>query len=107
LTTPAPETSRTDSGEHRYERRTRAEVDAAAEADALVLIPVGSTEDHGPHLPLDVDQVIPTAICEAVAETTDDVLRFPPIDQGYLPHHMDFPGGVTIGWETFVRYPAL
>jgi len=28
----------------------------------------------------------------------------PPIIHGYTPHHMDFPGPITIGWETFVKY---
>ena len=90
--------------DYRYERLTWSEVDEAAGEGALVLIPVGSTEDHGPHLPLDVDQVIPTAICDAVAAEREDVLLFPTVDQGYLPHHMDFPGGITIGWKTFVDH---
>ncbi len=34
----------------------------------------------------------------------DDVVLLPPIIHGYTPHHMDFPGPITIGWETFVKY---
>lgn len=88
---------------YRYEKLTWPEVNDAAEAEKLVLIPVGSTEDHGPHLPLDVDQVLPTTICKRVAKERSDTLLFPTISQGYLPHHMDYPGGITIEWQTFVK----
>jgi creatinine amidohydrolase len=90
--------------EHRYWKLTWPEVDAAAEAGKTVVIPVGSTEDHGHHLPLDVDQVLPGAICEGAVEDREDALLFQAIRHGYLPHHMDFPGGITIGWETYVNY---
>ena len=36
-------------------------------AGAIVFIPVGATEQHGPHLPLNVDVILPTAVCERVA----------------------------------------
>ncbi|MGM0604708.1 MAG: creatininase family protein [Halobacteriota archaeon] len=89
---------------HRYDELRWPEIDAAAEAGATVLVPVGATEDHGPHLPVDVDRRIVEAICEPTAAGRDDTLLFPTIDHGYLPHHMDFPGGITIGWRTFVDY---
>lgn len=92
-----------DDTNHRYEKLTWPEVNDAVEDEKLVLIPVGSTEDHGPHLPLDVDQVLPTTICKHVAMDRPDTLLFPTVSQGYLPHHMDYPGGITIGWETFVK----
>ncbi|WP_458187954.1 creatininase family protein [Haladaptatus sp. NG-WS-4] len=88
----------------RYDRLTWPEIDEAAEAGKTVLVPVGATEDHGPHLPLDVDRRIVEGICEPTVEDRDDTLLFPTIDHGYLPHHMDFPGGVTIGWKTFVDH---
>ncbi|MFB6136195.1 MAG: creatininase family protein [Halobacteriaceae archaeon] len=90
--------------EYRYEKLTWEEVDERAGEETLVVVPVGSTEDHGPHLPLDVDQRIPTAVCERTARDREDTLLFPTVSQGYLPHHMDYPGGVTIGWETFVNH---
>lgn len=90
--------------DHRYEKLTWEEIDTAAESDTLLLVPVGSTEDHGPHLPLDVDQRLPSSVCEAVAERREDTLVLSTLTQGYLPHHMDMPGGITIRWETFVNY---
>ena len=88
-----------------YERLTWPEVRLAAAEDRVCLIPAGTLEDHGPHLPLDTDTRIASEICRRAAEALpDDVVLLPPIIHGYTPHHMDFPGPITIGWETFVKY---
>ena len=42
-----------------------------AEADPVIMVPVGSVEQHGPHLPLATDSLIPTAICEHCAQRSD------------------------------------
>jgi creatinine amidohydrolase len=39
-----------------------------------------------------------------VARAADRVVLLPAIPHGYDPHHMDFPGAISIGWDTFVRY---
>jgi len=97
--------SRNDgSAPRRYDELTSPEIDEAAEDGATIVVPVGATEDHGPHLPLDVDRRIVEAVCEPAVAARDDALLFPTIDHGYLPHHMDFPGGITIDWRTFVDY---
>ncbi|WP_307801694.1 mycofactocin biosynthesis peptidyl-dipeptidase MftE [Actinomadura violacea] len=73
-------------------------------AAPLVLVPVGSCEQHGPHLPLSTD----TVIAEAVAARAADALRpdargqvlvAPPIAFGASGEHADFPGTVSIGHE--------
>jgi creatinine amidohydrolase len=88
-----------------YERLTWPEVRRAVDEDRVCLIPAGTLEDHGPHLPLDADTRIATEICRRTAEATpDDIVLLPPVIHGYTPHHMDFPGAITIGWETFTRY---
>jgi creatinine amidohydrolase len=88
-----------------YERLTWPEVRRAVEEDRVCLIPAGTLEDHGPHLPLDCDIRIATEICRRAAEALpDDVVLLPPLTHGYTPHHMDFPGPITIGWKTFVDY---
>jgi creatinine amidohydrolase len=56
-----------------------------------VLIPVASTEQHGPHLPLLTDTITATEITERVSEAIG-VLHTPPIWAGYSPQHMYGPG---------------
>jgi creatinine amidohydrolase len=88
-----------------YERLTWPEVRFAAEQDRVCLIPVATLEDHGPHMPIDTDLRITAEISRRAAiEAEDDVVLLPAIPHGYSPHHMDFPGPITIGWDTFTRY---
>ncbi len=90
-----------------YERLTWPEVRRAIAEDRVALIPVATLEDHGPHLPLDTDLRITAEICRRAADAApDQVVLLPPIPHGYDPHHMDFPGPISIGWDTFVRYCA-
>lgn len=97
-------TDTTPEAAYRYDELSWPEINDAIEDEAMVVIPVGATEDHGHHLPVDVDRVIAETVCERTVEMRDDTLLFPTVDHGYLPHHMDFPGGITIGWETYVKY---
>src|SRR2546423_3789908 len=89
-----------------YERLTWPEVRRVAAGESRVcLIPVATLEDHGPHLPIDTDLRITAEIARRTAEAApDEVLLLPPIPHGYSPHHMDFPGTITIAWDTFTRY---
>ena len=94
-----------ETGPLRYERLTWPEVRRAADQGRVALVPVATLEDHGPHLPVDTDLRIVSEICErAAAAAADRVVLLPAIPHGYDPHHMDFPGAISIGWDTFVRY---
>jgi creatinine amidohydrolase len=94
-----------DEGPLRYERLTWPEVRRAAGEDRVALVPVATLEDHGPHLPVDTDLRIVSEICErAAARAADRVVLLPAHPARLRPHHMDFSGAITIGWDTFVRY---
>jgi creatinine amidohydrolase len=89
----------------RYARLTWPEVARLAGEDRVCLIPVATLEDHGHHLPIDADLRIVDEICRRAAEEIpDDVVLLPAVPHGYSPHHMDFPGPITIGWDTFTKY---
>jgi len=65
-----------------------------------IVLPVGSIEQHGPHLPLDTDSVLVEAIAEEVGDMTE-VLVLPALVYSVSEEHMDFPGTLTLKPETF------
>ena len=90
---------------YRYAEMTWPECKVAADQGRVAVVPVGTYEDHGHHLPIDVDVVLSSEICErAVARIPDEAVLAPAVTHGYSPHHMDFPGTITIKWDTFVNY---
>jgi|Deesub1362B_J571_1020462.scaffolds.fasta_scaffold00003_563 creatinine amidohydrolase len=69
----------------------------------LAIIPTGSIEQHGPHLPLINDYALAEAIARAAAEKSKSkVLIVPVVMAGVSEHHMKFPGTITIKSETFM-----
>jgi len=89
----------------RYGELTWPQVKDAAAAGKVAVVPVATIEDHGLHLPIDTDVRLCNAACErAVEAASDRAVLVPPINHGFSPHHMDFPGAITIGAETFIRY---
>ena len=68
-------------------------------AGRVLLVPCGSTEQHGPHLPLDTDTRIATAVCEAVADVRADVVVAPALAYGSAGEHAGFAGTLSIGLE--------
>jgi creatinine amidohydrolase len=62
-----------------------------------VLVPLGSLEQHGPHLPLDTDTRIAVAVATAAAAGRDDVAVSPPVTLGASGEHDAFPGTLSIG----------
>jgi len=69
----------------------------AADKNLPVVVPLGSIEQHGQHLPLSVDTTQVTAIAErAEAELRDAALFLPTLWLGCSEHHRDFPGTVSV-----------
>ncbi len=63
----------------------------------VLLVPVGSCEQHGPHLPLDTDTRIAVAVAEGVASFREDLVVAPPVAYGASGEHQSFAGTVSIG----------
>jgi mycofactocin precursor peptide peptidase len=70
--------------------------DESGEASLLV-VPVGSTEQHGPHLPLSTDTEIAVALADRCAELRPGGVIAPPIPYGSSGEHDGFPGTLSIG----------
>jgi creatinine amidohydrolase len=71
----------------------------------VVVLPLGATEPHGPHAPLETDTLISVGICRRAAERLADdpevrALVLPPLPYGVTRYGAAFPGAVSIGEET-------
>lgn len=69
----------------------------------LVILPIGSTEQHGLHLPLGTDTYLAISISEDAAKKTN-VPVAPPLWFGWSPHHMVLPGTITIRPEVLIEF---
>lgn len=88
----------------RLEELTRDELGELAPT-ATVVVPVGSTEQHGPHLPVCVDTAIVTHLVEAAAASIADtipVVVTPTLPFGFAHHHLPFGGTISISTEVYV-----
>ena len=63
----------------------------------MLVVPVGATEQHGPHLPLTTDTDIAVALADRLASATDEVVVAPAIAYGSSGEHQDFAGTLSIG----------
>ncbi|HEY4252980.1 MAG TPA: creatininase family protein [Roseomonas sp.] len=86
-------------------RLTAAELNARAAAGALVIIPIASLEQHGPHLATGVDILCATEVAARtaaiIAAAGEPVVVTPCIWTGLAEHHMDFGGTVTLDYDAF------
>ncbi|MBN8900518.1 MAG: creatininase family protein [Rhodospirillales bacterium] len=87
-------------------RRLRAEqLREKARQDAIVILPIASLEQHGPHLPVEVDSVLGETVAQRTAAMVDargqPVLVLPVLWTGLSEHHMSFGGTVTLDNATF------
>jgi creatinine amidohydrolase len=72
----------------------------------VAVLPVGTVEQHGPHLPVRVDSAINAGIVQrAVAQMAPDfpALVLPMVPYGKSNEHIRFPGTLTVGYETLAR----
>ena len=73
------------------------------ESESLALVPLGSTEQHGPHLPEGTDHIIAESFARAAAEETG-YLCTPTINIGVSPHHQQFHGTMSADAPAFRDY---
>src|SRR5262245_20130527 len=81
---------------------TQPEIAAQLKANPLVIMPAGSVEQHGPHLPTGTDTFAANVIAHRVAEAMDGLV-LPGPALGVTPMHMPYEGTVTLTPDTYMR----
>src|SRR5262245_1714557 len=88
----------------RYEKLTWPEINDAVELRKVCVVPCGAVEQHGPHLPLDVDMRCPTEIAYGAGRLIPDkVLVLPCVAYGYTGHVLDFPGPINLHFAHYIQ----
>jgi creatinine amidohydrolase len=81
-------------------------VEVAGGDGSVLVMPIASLEQHGPHLPTATDTILATAVADRGAELATEagvpVVVLPPVWSGYSPHHTPFGGTVTLRFETML-----
>jgi creatinine amidohydrolase len=86
-----------------WSRMRASEINALAKRDTVVIVPVASTEQHGPHLPTQVDCLLVGAIAERAARQTTSVpvIVAPTIWSGLAEHHMSLGATLSLDYPAF------
>ncbi len=83
---------------------TAPEIVALSRQNAVVIIPVGSIEQHGPHLSVEVDSLLATEVSRRAARlapAAQPILVAPTLAVGLAQHHLSFGGALTLDFATF------
>jgi creatinine amidohydrolase len=88
-----------DAPSRRLHELTTLDLAEAKRLGWILAVPVGSTEQHGPHLPLATDTIVADELCERLGEARSDVVIAPPIAVGSSGEHQAFAGTLSIGQE--------
>ncbi|HUQ93457.1 MAG TPA: creatininase family protein [Bryobacteraceae bacterium] len=93
------------STKFRYEEFTWPEIRTAVAEQRVAVLPVGTIEQHGPHLPLSTDVLTSTEMSRrAVERIPQEAILLPSVFYAFNEHHLDFPGTIAIAGETFINY---
>src|SRR3954453_12969346 len=89
--------------EYRYEKLTWPEINDAVELGKVCVVPCGAVEQHGHHLPLEVDLVCPVGVATGAGKAVPDkLLALPVVAYVYNGHVMVFPGTINTHYEHFI-----
>lgn len=85
-----------------WEKLRRGELATLAQAGAWVLVPVGSMEQHGEHLPVDTDTMSAWHVARSAVRMLEHppAVVTPPVWAGLSPQHTAFPGAISLRLET-------
>lgn len=88
-----------------WRQMSEAEISAADTSNWIVVLPLGATEQHGPHLPIETDTLIARGICDRLKPMLDDLpVTFLSVEEiGYSPEHGDYPASKSLGYEDALK----
>jgi creatinine amidohydrolase len=90
---------------YRYEEFTWPEIREAVAENRVCVLPVGTVEQHGPHLPLVTDVLAAAEMSRlAVEKMPGEAILMPPVYYAFNVHHLDFPGTIAVEGDTFIHY---
>ncbi|WP_132060639.1 creatininase family protein [Halorussus amylolyticus] len=99
--------TRLDAGPAALATKTRLEIDeVASQSGSVLVVPVGSVEQHGHHLPVATDTLLADAVANLGAERVADdqpTLVAPPVWTGYSPHHLSLGGTITADADQLIE----
>lgn len=90
---------------YRYEEFTWPQIREAVSQNRVIVLPVGTVEQHGPHLPLVTDVLTSTEIARrAVERAPEQAILMPSVYYSFNEHHLDFPGTIAVEGPTLINY---
>lgn len=91
--------------EHCYNNLTGEEIKSLDRSNTIIVLPVGSIEQHGPHLPVDTDTLTAVHVAQRLAETmrTFKLIITPPFRYTYAKPALVYPGTLSIEGETLIK----
>ncbi|MEO8658712.1 MAG: creatininase family protein [Bryobacteraceae bacterium] len=90
---------------YRYEEFAWPDIKEAVAQNRVAVLPVGTVEQHGPHLPLVTDVLTATEFSRlAVESMPQQAVLLPSVYYSFNEHHLDFPGTIAIPGETIIDY---
>lgn len=87
---------------HRFGELTWTEAREAVSDNPVILLPIGVLEQHGPHLPLDEDNIVAEYVADAVAVRTGSLV-LPTLNYGHSPIFRNYAGTISLSSETLRR----
>jgi len=88
-----------------YGHMTWPEIKETVKEERVAIVPLGTIEDHGLHLPVDTDNMICWEICiETAKKIPDKIVLLPLVPYGINEHHFDFPGAIDIPGECYIKF---
>jgi creatinine amidohydrolase len=82
----------------RLQLETWQEVDAYLKRSTAIILPIGSTEQHGPNGLLGTDAICPEAVAQGLGERLEALVA-PTISVGMAQHHLGFAGSIRPSWR--------